>query len=268
LHPGAINVSQRQQRTRSAPARAEPQRLTPSPQQLGNEEYIMSVLGSFTGSDQKGDLQNAKRQSDAALAQGYNTATGDYTQARGYFDPYAQTGNAANAMYANATGVNGQAAYNQAAQNFTTGDPFRQSNEDFANQQLLKTFNARGSAYGGNAMLAAARGSLERGSTDWNNWLNRLQGQSQQGFQTAGAQAGITTGMGNLATDYGNTQATNDINFGNAMASNRNTLTNNLLGVAGLGLKAFTPGFQGDTPIGNIGNAMGNGYKAVSRAFG
>lgn len=195
----------------------------------------MSILGGLTGSAQKADITAAKGRADAALREGYDTGRADYSAASDRFQPYADTGGNAMRMYADATGVNGQPAYNAAAGNFATGDPFRQSNEDFANEQLKRTFNARGATYGGNAMLAAARGSLERGSTDWNNWLNRLQGQGQQGFQATAAQAGIGTGMGDMAMGYGQTKAGNEINYGNAMASNRNTLTNNLVSIANAG---------------------------------
>lgn len=211
----------------------------------------MSILDEFTGKAQQGDISRAKGQADAALKTGYDTGQADYTGASGRYDQYAQTGGNAMKMYADATGVNGQPAYSAVAGNFVTGDPFRQQNEDFANQQLMKTFNARGAAYGGNAMLAAARGSLERGSTDWNNWLNRLQGQSQQGFQATGAQAGIDVGKGDMAANYGTTQAGNDINYGNAMASSRSTLMNNLVGLGGVAIKGATPGYGGTTPIDN-----------------
>lgn len=212
----------------------------------------MSFLGSFTGADQAKDLRRAKGAADTALKTGVDTANQDYTNAMAFYSPYAETGNAANTLYANATGVNGPDAARTVAQQFYSSDPFRQANEDFANKQLAQTFNARGSLYGGNAMLAAARGSLERGSTDWNNWLNRIQGQAGQGLNVANAQSGLLQNQGQLNYGAGQTQAGNEINFGNAMAANRNTLTNNLINTAGTVVKAFTPGFGGATAIGNM----------------
>lgn len=221
----------------------------------------MSVIGAFTGKDQQGDITAAKGQADAALKTGFNTGQADYTGASSRYDPYAATGGNAMKMYADATGVNGQPAYQGAVTNFT-GDPFRQQNEDYANTQLMKTFNARGSAYGGNAMLAAARGSLERGSTDWNNWLNRLQGQGQMGMQATGAQAGIDVGKGDMAANYGQTQASNDISYGNAMASSRGTLMNNLLGVGNVAVRGMTPNQSGSSPFGSAANAMSSAATA------
>jgi hypothetical protein len=206
---------------------------------IAGSRFVKDTLG---GGAAQGDIQAAHAQSEKDLAQGYDAGQNDYSSASDRYTPYAQTGGNAMKMYADATGVNGQGAYDTAAHNFATGDPFRQQNEDYANQQLLKTFNARGATYSGNAMLAAARGSLERGSTDWNNWLNRLQGQSQQGFQATGAQSGIDVGKGDMAMGYGQTRAGNDISYGNAMALNRGTLMNNLIGIGGVVAKGAGAG--------------------------
>ncbi len=179
----------------------------------------MSLVGAFMGTDQKNDVTNAKVKADAALKTGFDASQAGYTSASDRFNPWAATEGKANEMYANATGVNGQPAYQGAVANFA-GDPFRQQNEDFANTQMQKMFNARGGAYGGNIMLAGERASQERGSTDWNNWLNRLQGQANP--TAVGAQAGYDVGKGTNAMDYGQTQAGNEINFGNALATHEN----------------------------------------------
>lgn len=201
----------------------------------------MPGMDSITGKSQQRDITAAKQRADAALTEGYTTGRSDYERAGAMFQPYANTGGNAMKMYADATGVNGQPAYDAAAGNFMTGDPFRRANEDFANQNLAKTFNARGGLYSGNAMLAASRGSLERGSTDWNNWLNRLSGQADQGFKATGSTAAIATGQGDMANNYGQTRAGNEISYGNAMAGSRSTLMNNLLSIAGVAAKAMAP---------------------------
>lgn len=200
---------------------------------IGESRFFKDTIGG--GAAQR-DIQAAKGRADSALDTGYNTGRGDYERAGHRFDDYAATGGNAMRMYADATGVNGRGAYQGAVDNFA-GDPFRQGNEDFAQRQLGRSFAPRGMRYSGNAMLAAARGSMERGSTDWNNWLNRIQGQGEQGFRATGAQAGVDTGMGDMAMGYGQTKAGNEINYGNAMASNRGTLMNNLMGLAGVGGK-------------------------------
>ncbi len=213
----------------------------------------MSIIGAFTGADQQADITAAKGKADAALAAGNTAEQAGYGHAIDQFAPYSQTGTRANAMYANATGVNGQPAHDAAAKGFATGDPFRQQNEDYANEQLKRTFAARGGTYSGNAMLAAARGSLERGSTDWNNWLNRLQGQAGQGFAAAGSTANLMAGQGNAAMGYGQTVAGNEINYGNAMASHENDAFTNT--ISGLNAAGNVIGAVTGMPRG--GNSMG-----------
>ncbi len=219
----------------------------------------MGFLDDFSGASQRGDLRRSHDAATSYLTQGYDDARAAYERAGGLFDPYAESGGRANAMLMDAIGVNGRPAYEAIARNFAS-DPFRQSNEDFANKQLLSTFNryvGGPGANSGNAMLAAARGSLERGSTDWNNWLNRLTGAGDRGFRATTSQAGIQTGLGDLAQGHGQTMAGNEINFGNAMAGSRSTLTNNLLGLGGLAMSAVTPTRSGVSPLGNAMRGMG-----------
>lgn len=216
--------------------------------------FIGDLVGGFTGSAQKKDLAAAKAKADADLQAGADAGTAAYTNAMSRFDPYSETGGKADKMLADATGLNGQPAYQGVVDNFM-GDPFRKANEDFAQEELLRHFNSTAGSRGGAALLAGSRASQERGSTDWNNWLDRLTGQKTSGIQVAGAQAGIDTGQGDQQFELGQQKASNEINYGNAMAANRNTLTNNLLGVAGTAIKAFTPapsyGAPGVSPVAN-----------------
>jgi hypothetical protein len=218
----------------------------------------LSFIGSFTK-----DIKRAKGAADDALKTGLDTGTSQYEAAKDYYVPYTETGGKANAMLADALGLNGRPAYQDVVDNFM-GDPFRQSNEDFANKQLANQYNARGGLYSGNAMLAAARGSLERGSVDWNKWLDRLTGQQSGGFQASNAMAGLTQGQGDMAYGYGQTKAGNEINYGNAMAATRNIGINNLLGVAGTAVRGFTPGWGGATAFGNMVNAGKTAYNAMA----
>jgi hypothetical protein len=199
---------------------------------------LSGFFSDFLGKSQQKDLANSKAQADAALGQGYGTAQGNYKTAQGMYDPYRQQGQQANALYGNALGLNGVDAQKAFGANFAASDPFRQQNADFANNSLMRQYNARGMGNSGTAALATQRASLERGSQDYNNYLNRLQGQGQQGFQATGAQAGLEQGMGDLAYGYGQQQAGNAINYGNALAQSRSIGVNNLMGMGGLALKA------------------------------
>ncbi len=98
---------------------------------------------------------------------------------------------------------------------------------------LLRNLNARGAGAGVQS-LGASRVATEQ----YGNWLNRLQGLGGQGFQAAGAQAGVRGAQSDLNWGYGATKAGNDINFGNSLSASRNIGTNNLLNAAGTAAKA------------------------------
>lgn len=276
----------------------------------------MGFFGSFMGTDQRRDAKRAYADSNAMMDQGYGTAQGNLTQgygramsgydaaagavksgyatatnaltrgsdkAAGYWQPYAQSGTQANALYDNALGLNGKAAQQTFMQGYAGADPFRASNADFANEALMRQLNARGMSGSGTAAAAIAQESLRRGSEDYNNHLNRLQGVTQQGMQAASGLSGIYANQGqnmaNLAMQQGSdlaniqgqkaalgynlgtaqaglntgladAKAGNRINLGNALAASRNIGMNNLLQLGGLAVKAYGGGFGG----------MGGGY--------
>lgn len=184
-------------------------------------------------------MERANAEATTSLQQGYDRAQGNYSTAQGMYRPYAEQGQQANTMYGNALGLNGVDAQKSFGQNYAASDPFRQQNADFATNALMRQYNARGQTYGGSTDLAISRANLERGSQDYNSYLNRLQGQGQQGYQATGAQAGIEQAKGDLSYGYGQQRAGNSINFGNALAQTRSTGVNNIIGglgaVAGVG---------------------------------
>jgi hypothetical protein len=54
----------------------------------------------------------------------------------------------------------------------------------------------------------------------------------------------LRANRGDMAIGRGTTLAGNSVNFGNAMAANRNTGINNIMGVAQLGVSAMTGGMK------------------------
>lgn len=242
----------------------------------------MGFFSSFTGSDQRKDINRAYGESkgmvdqgyDAArgnLASGYGTANQAYGQARtdvgtGYknalaalgagtgkaaaaYQPYAAAGQSANALYGNALGLNGQAAQQTFMQNYQA-DPFRDANAKFATDALMQTLNARGLSGSGAAAAAVAQENLRRGSEDYNNYLNRLSGVQGQGLQTANALAGLYADQGSRGAQYGYSQGSDLANISGQRAQ---TGYNYGLGQAGLDTD------QAITNAGNrinLGNAM------------
>lgn len=210
----------------------------------------MGIFDDFLGKSQKRDLRSGKDNADRYMQQGYDEAAGIgqdyYGKAQNYLQPFIDRGNRAGGMYDNALGLNGRGAQQQFMANYADNDPFRQQNMDAATQGIRRQYNARGMDTSGNALLAAARASQERGSTDYNNYLNRLQGAQGQGAQFAQTGAGMAGTFGNnlmgMRYGYGNQQAGNEISYANSMAQGRTAGIQNLMGLGGMALKAYAGG--------------------------
>lgn len=192
----------------------------------------MSFFGSLFGSDQRKDLKNAKKASDKALNEGFNTATMRYDQGYSELEPYSQGGTDAYNRYNQLLGL-GTDEQRASGQQTYLDDPIFGSMLNQQSNALLRQQNARGGTYGGQAVMAAGRLGLE----NYNNYLDRLKGQGDQGFQATAGQSNIRLGQGDAAWNYGATKAGSAINYGNAQAQNRSTGINNLLGIAGAGAK-------------------------------
>jgi hypothetical protein len=183
-------------------------------------------------------LQAARAESDAALGQGYNQAQADYTAAEGYYQPYAGVGQ---------QGIADQNFYSDVLHN--RGDAVGKfSSNPLFNGELGSNFMAAqraGNAAGWGAGKEALAGQRVFGQTA-GSWLDRYRDSAQQGINTGlnatNAMADIRTDRGDNAYGYGASKAGNAINFGNAMAANRSTGLNNLMGLASTaisGINAF-----------------------------
>lgn len=191
----------------------------------GIDQQLASLNQGYQGAT--GALTSGFDSADQRLTQGYGGAESaintqlDYTKQ--LFDPYLQAGTAAQGRYNDALGLNGQGAATSFYDQYATSDPYRQLNEDMANRAMARSFNAGGRLASGGSALAASRANLERGSTDLNNYLNRLSGQAQQGQQAAGTVAGFAnqagTNVANLRTGLGTQLANNATNRGAAMGN-------------------------------------------------
>ncbi len=142
----------------------------------------MGFFGSFFGSDQRKDMERANAQATASLGAGKAAARQDYSTAQGFYQPYAQQGSRANALYGDALGVNGAGARTAATANFQATSPYSQTGDDYAMQGVLRQMNARGMGSSGNALLAMQRVGSERFDQRYNNWMGQLQGAGQQGM--------------------------------------------------------------------------------------
>lgn len=231
-----------------------------------------SLWGSFTGDSQKRRAEEAYRQSSANLQQGFDQGADyikDYNeQGNAHLQPYAQQGLGANKLYGTFLGLDGADAQRGAFQNYAGADPFRQYNEDNALKAMSRQFNRLGMLDSGNSRYAMSKAILDRGSQDFDTYMQRLAGMGQQGMGAANALAGYanqTGGMlGQMRMNLGQQQAGNAINYQNSLAAADGIFGNNLLKVAALAAAPFTGGatlpfaFGGGTPGGST--LMGNNW--------
>lgn len=193
---------------------------------------------------------------------GIDTLRGAMDRARGYYDPYMQSGQQYNSLLSNALGANGATAQQQFYQDYRDQDPFRAENEDLANAGIMRAMNAQGLGGSGREGLAVGRASLERGAQDMNRYLDRLQRGAETGGQYAGQLSGIemqggqgiaglesgranaldaanrsySGSMSGVYTDTANRAGGLAAQLGTAQANNANTLGSGLAGIySGLG---------------------------------
>lgn len=215
--------------------------------------FFGDLWGGFTGESQKKALAAGKQASDAALQSGYDQGKPYLQQASNAFAPYAQSGQQANQFYNDALGLNGDAARTTAT-NTLTSNPLFQGQLGQDSNAMSRILNAQGASGGGKAQLAAQRVFQQTAG----NWLDRYAQQGQQGLQAANGQANAFTNQGNYEYGYGATRAGQETQNANAMAQASGIGINNLLGVAGLGVKAAGLFGGSGGPTGNTGfNGVG-----------
>lgn len=130
-------------------------------------------------------------------------------------------------------------------------DPGYQQQMQAGINALDTSATARGGLYSGAAMKGIANYGQQFQRQAFQDRINALSGFAGQGQQAATNAAGLAsqTGsqLGSLSFGFGQQQAANAINKGNALAQQSNVLGNNLIGLGGLALKAsgwggFAPG--------------------------
>ena len=210
--------------------------------------FFGDLIGGFTGKNDR----DAARKANAAYAGGIDAGVNQarpvfeegYGAAMGQLKPLANQGQQYNAMLANLYGVNGQEAQAE-AQNAFMSDPMRQG--QFANMLtgLERGTNAAGLRGSGREMLAAERA----GQGMYDNWLQGFGNQAARGAGYVGNRAMLDVDQGNTIGNmlYGSEVAKGQSRAGmeQAIGQSRNALSNNLMGIAGLGVKAATGGLFG-----------------------
>lgn len=185
----------------------------------------MGFFGSLLGKDQKNQARKTAKQSRADLAAGYG-------KAQPILSEMAETGGEDDAFYRDLLGLNGPEARAR-SQQVITSDP--QFTGELASGQnaMLRYMNARGASGGGAAALAGQRVLNEK----YGNWMDRYRARSFEGQQAK-------TNLANLEYGYGATKAGQTVQSGNAMVQAMNSGVNNVLGLVGLGVDAYSAGMK------------------------
>lgn len=128
----------------------------------------------------------------------------------------------------------------------------------FAGQLAGMEANAGTQVAGIRTGLGDRLGSLETGRGTALSGVAMQGGQqlsnlaARRGEALAGTEMGNASAIAGIEQGFGNSMASNAINYGNAKAATRGQGLNALLGIAGLGIRGFTPGVTGQTPFGSM----------------
>ncbi len=167
--------------------------------------FLSSLTGSKTGkatmqaSDQNKDALFALRATgNKIIADGENKSRGALDQAIGSYQPWVDSGTAANSLYGDALGLNGTEGNARATGAFQTG-PGYQFALDQGTQAALRGASAAGMLSSGNTLAALQDRGNGLASQEYGGWLSRLAGMSTQGQAAAGGQA---QGYGSIANLY------------------------------------------------------------------
>lgn len=138
------------------------------------------------------------------------------------FSGYTDTGGQANAMLANATGLNGAEGAQDARNAFYT-DPGYEWQQQQAMDAVQRQAAAGGGSVGGSALSALQTTSQGMAQGQYGDWVRRLGGMAGQGLQATGGVANAAVGAGNnISNAYnnmGNNTAQGTIGATNAMTA-------------------------------------------------
>lgn len=225
--------------------------------------FLSGLMGGDVGSNTIKALGN-----NSNLLKGFDTtgnsiidtgeqqSTGAINSGIAGYQPWLDSGKAANTMYGNAIGLNG-ASGNAAATGAFQAGPGYQFQLDQGTNAALRGASAAGMLNSGNTLTALDQYGSGLANQEYGSWLDRLNGVSGQGMQAAqGQQAGDTALAGVYSNDADNrlglentvTQGQMGINTQKAglqdqQDANKSSFFGKLIGgVGSLGLKAATGG--------------------------
>jgi hypothetical protein len=194
----------------------------------------MSFWDDFTGKSARNDIEQGQTTALGNIDAGNAAAQADYARGTGRLDSYAAGGRSANDAYLASLGLSGDQARSKVQQTYMS-DPIQNALMDRITRANTRAQTANGMNNSGAATQSLTNALLDR----YKGYQDQLMGAGQQGMQAASGQAGIDTHAAD--TEFGAGQQRAGINIGaaNAMAASRGTTLNNLIGIAGVGVKGF-----------------------------
>lgn len=193
---------------------------------------------------------------NAALTAGYNTATGAINAGIGEYQPWINSGTAADTMNMNALGLNGPGGNAAATAAFQTS-PGYTFNVNQATDAAARKAASLGVAGSGNTLEAITRLGENLANNEYSSWLTNLNNASSRGLTAASGAAAGNYNLGTAAMNYGTGINSNAVGQG--------TNTANLYGNLGTSLASLGTG-QG-TGEASIYTGLGNSLAGVNNQF-
>lgn len=172
--------------------------------------FLSSLTGSNTGkatiaaaNQNKGLITDLQGTGNNIINTGEQKSEGAINSAIGAYQPWVDTGTAANTMYANANGLNGADGNAAAVKAFQAGPGY-----EFAVNESMRAAeraaSAGGSLASGNLIAALQDRGNSLANQEYGGWLDRLKGTSDAGLTAASGQAGQYDAMANLYQNTAN----------------------------------------------------------------
>jgi hypothetical protein len=197
--------------------------------------FFSDLAGAFTGSTARKDIKKGKAEANAELTAGEGKGLGYYEEGVTSLDPYAEGGLEGQEAYLASLGLRGDEA-RAGVQKTYFDDPVQNALMDRIQRGNNRSFGAVGMGNSGKATQSLTNALLQK----WGEYQDRLKGVGEGGLGATTAQAGLRSGMGDLAFGASQQRAGVDIGAANASAASRAAPVNNLLGLLGIGQKAYT----------------------------
>lgn len=217
---------------------------------------------------QKAGLDAGRTAAYGYLDTGLAGATDQYGTAKAEFDPYAARYESGASSYADALGLGGPEGTARVQGQFAAS-PGYQFQQDEAAKAALRSGSAAGMLGSGNTYAAILGRSSDLANQEYGGYLDRLSEYDQRGLTTAGARAGIDTGLGDVInntnvnkadigwqTETGKGQATANYQLG------KDRTGQNIFSAVTGGLKLAAPFLSGGASIFS-GSGAGAGLNAA-----